>query len=180
MERRTFTVGEQPEKDGRVKVVGNVTLSAAIEPAGFRPDLGLKDNRLVLDAPRDAEAPMPLASMVREPSLSDVARRWGDRDGAGPAERLARRAGRGEYIPTPKTTRVEGDGGRTSGKRGTSSLGSGLACPQQTVDQQRGVLGLPATQFPDLLATGGALGDQVRPPGGLLDGGNEASFGHRL
>lgn len=72
---------------------GSLIAEEDYEPAGFRLDLGLKDNRLVLDASRDAEAPMPLASMIQDHYLSAVAQGWGDRDWAALADLLAERAG---------------------------------------------------------------------------------------
>ncbi|MFP2930891.1 NAD(P)-dependent oxidoreductase, partial [Pyxidicoccus sp. 3LG] len=62
-------------------------------PAGFPMRLGLKDVSLVLDAARAAEAPMPLASMVRDNYLGGIAQGHGDLDWSALGALIAERAG---------------------------------------------------------------------------------------
>lgn len=52
----------------------------AYEPAGFKLRLGLKDQRLVLEAAEAAEVPMPLASLIRDRLIEAIARGKGDID----------------------------------------------------------------------------------------------------
>ena len=49
-------------------------------PAGFALRLGLKDVTLALEAGRDAEVPLPLASLLRDHFLTGVAQGRGDED----------------------------------------------------------------------------------------------------
>jgi 3-hydroxyisobutyrate dehydrogenase-like beta-hydroxyacid dehydrogenase len=72
---------------------GSIIAEQRYEPAGFRLRLGLKDMRLVLDASGAVEAPMPLASLLRDNFLAAVARGDGDRDWAAIASVAARDAG---------------------------------------------------------------------------------------
>jgi 3-hydroxyisobutyrate dehydrogenase-like beta-hydroxyacid dehydrogenase len=62
-------------------------------PAGFRLVLGLKDVRLALAAAEEAQAPMPIASLLRDNALSAVAQGLGDNDWAVLALVAAQRAG---------------------------------------------------------------------------------------
>lgn len=68
----------------------------AYEPAGFKLALGLKDIRLVLAAADAAEAPMPLASLVRDNFLSALAQGKGELDWSALAQIAAERAGLGK------------------------------------------------------------------------------------
>ncbi len=63
------------------------------EPAGFALRLGLKDLRLVLDAAEHAQAPMPIASFVKDQYLTGVAQGLGDLDWAALGRLAAERAG---------------------------------------------------------------------------------------
>ena len=54
--------------------------SQNFEPVGFRLPLGLKDNRLLLEAAGEMEVPMPMASLVRDRFLSGLARGMGEAD----------------------------------------------------------------------------------------------------
>ncbi|MGD8574126.1 MAG: NAD(P)-dependent oxidoreductase [Gammaproteobacteria bacterium] len=62
---------------------GKLICSQRFEPPGFRLRHGLKDTRLVLEAARQVEAPMPVASVIHDRYLSAMARGWGDIDWAG-------------------------------------------------------------------------------------------------
>ncbi|HEU0053842.1 MAG TPA: NAD(P)-dependent oxidoreductase [Longimicrobium sp.] len=63
------------------------------EPAGFKLRLGLKDVRLVLGAGGEAEAPLPIASLLRDRLLASVARGRGELDWAALARLAADDAG---------------------------------------------------------------------------------------
>lgn len=64
-------------------------------PAAFALSLGLKDVRLVLDAARDAEAPMPLASLLHDRLLAMHAQGQGGIDWSGLALAASKDAGLG-------------------------------------------------------------------------------------
>lgn len=61
---------------------GGLIAEGRYEPAGFELRHGLKDTELVLEAAREVDAPMPLASLIRDHYLSGVARGWGEIDWA--------------------------------------------------------------------------------------------------
>lgn len=63
------------------------------EPAGFKLRLGLKDVRLGLEAAEAAEAPMPLASLIRDHMIEAIAHGKGDADWSAVAEVSAEAAG---------------------------------------------------------------------------------------
>ena len=65
----------------------------AFEPAGFKLRLGLKDLRLALEAAEAAEAPMPLASLIRDHMIEAIAHGKGDADWSAVADVSARAAG---------------------------------------------------------------------------------------
>ncbi|HEX7361234.1 MAG TPA: NAD(P)-dependent oxidoreductase [Bryobacteraceae bacterium] len=65
------------------------------EPAGFALKLGLKDIRLAIEAAREAEAPMPFASIVHDRLLSALANGQGHLDWSSIALVSARAAGLG-------------------------------------------------------------------------------------
>jgi len=50
------------------------------EPVGFKLPLGLKDNRLLLDAAEAAAVPMPMASLVRDRFIAAIAEGLSDAD----------------------------------------------------------------------------------------------------
>jgi 3-hydroxyisobutyrate dehydrogenase-like beta-hydroxyacid dehydrogenase len=52
---------------------GRIIADEQFEPAGFELRLGLKDIRLVLETAQECEAPMPMASLIRDHLLSAMA-----------------------------------------------------------------------------------------------------------
>ena len=62
------------------RTYGGMIASQNFEPVGFRLPLGLKDNRLLLEAAGEMEVPMPMASLVRDRFLSGLARGMGEAD----------------------------------------------------------------------------------------------------
>jgi 3-hydroxyisobutyrate dehydrogenase-like beta-hydroxyacid dehydrogenase len=62
------------------KTYGNLIAKEQFRPAGFKLPLGLKDVSLVLAAATDAQAPMPIASLVRDHILATIARNGEDLD----------------------------------------------------------------------------------------------------
>jgi 3-hydroxyisobutyrate dehydrogenase-like beta-hydroxyacid dehydrogenase len=75
------------------KTYGTLIADENYEPAGFKMALGLKDIRLILAAAEALEAPMPVASLVRDHFLAGVAQGQGDRDWSAVAGLAARNAG---------------------------------------------------------------------------------------
>ena len=75
------------------RTYGTLIADENYEPAGFKMALGLKDIRLILAAAEALEAPMPVASLVRDHFLAGVAQGQGDRDWSGVAGLAARNAG---------------------------------------------------------------------------------------
>lgn len=63
------------------------------EPVGFRMPLGLKDNRLLLQAAEQAEVPLPLASLLRDRFVTALATGLGAADWAAIASLSYRNAG---------------------------------------------------------------------------------------
>lgn len=72
---------------------GTLIAEEKYAPAGFKLRLGLKDVRLVLAAGEAAEAPLPLASLMRDHFLTAIARGYGDLDWAAIAKVSANDAG---------------------------------------------------------------------------------------
>ncbi|HVC21427.1 MAG TPA: NAD(P)-dependent oxidoreductase [Vicinamibacterales bacterium] len=72
---------------------GRVIADRRFEPAGFALRLGLKDVRLVLEASDAVAAPMPLASLLHDHLLAQVAQGRGDADWSAITEVSARHAG---------------------------------------------------------------------------------------
>jgi len=62
-------------------------------PPGFTLPLGLKDNRLLLEAGERLAAPLPLASLIRDRMLAALARGYGDQDWSAFARISAEEAG---------------------------------------------------------------------------------------
>ena len=62
------------------KTYGAIIADERYRPAGFPAPLGLKDMSLVLDAARGANAPMPLASLIRDHLIAAMALGYGDAD----------------------------------------------------------------------------------------------------
>ncbi len=72
---------------------GKMIASETYMPAGFKLALGLKDMRLALAAGEAAHVPMPLAGVLRDNFLDNLAHGEGDLDWAGMAKVSKRRAG---------------------------------------------------------------------------------------
>lgn len=75
------------------KTYGALIASDKYEPVGFKMALGLKDVRLVLAAAEAAQAPMPVASLVRDRMLGGLARGRGEDDWSSFARLIAENAG---------------------------------------------------------------------------------------
>jgi 3-hydroxyisobutyrate dehydrogenase-like beta-hydroxyacid dehydrogenase len=75
------------------KTYGAIVADARYRPAGFPAPLGLKDMSLVLDAARDANAPMPLGSLVRDHLIAAIALGYGDADWSALGAVVAHNAG---------------------------------------------------------------------------------------
>ena len=76
-----------------VRTYGQLVVDQKYEPAGVALPIGLKDIRLLLQAADDAEAPMPLAGLIRDGYLSALAHGQRDMDWASLAKIAARNAG---------------------------------------------------------------------------------------
>jgi len=63
------------------------------EPVGFKLPLGLKDNRLLLEAAEEAAVPMPMASLVRDRFIAAIAQGLSDADWSAIALLAMRSAG---------------------------------------------------------------------------------------
>jgi 3-hydroxyisobutyrate dehydrogenase-like beta-hydroxyacid dehydrogenase len=61
---------------------GSMIASDTFEPAGFKMPLGLKDNRLLLAAAKEAAVPMPMASLVHDRFVAALAQGLGEADWA--------------------------------------------------------------------------------------------------
>ena len=72
---------------------GRIIAEERFTPAGFALRLGLKDVRLVLEAAQECEAPMPMASLIRDQLLSAMAQGQADLDWSSVAKVSARNAG---------------------------------------------------------------------------------------
>jgi 3-hydroxyisobutyrate dehydrogenase-like beta-hydroxyacid dehydrogenase len=72
---------------------GTILVEERFSPAGFALLLGLKDNRLLLQAAERLAVPLPLASLVRDRMLAAVARGYGDQDWSGFARITSEEAG---------------------------------------------------------------------------------------
>ncbi len=59
---------------------GKLLLEERFSPPGFTLPLGIKDNRLLLQAAERLAVPLPLASLVRDRMLAALARGYGDQD----------------------------------------------------------------------------------------------------
>jgi 3-hydroxyisobutyrate dehydrogenase-like beta-hydroxyacid dehydrogenase len=62
------------------RTYGAMIASDNFEPVGFRMELGMKDNRLVLAAAEEAVVPMPIASLIRDRMLAATAQGMADAD----------------------------------------------------------------------------------------------------
>lgn len=72
---------------------GRIIAEEKYEPAGFKMRLGLKDVRLILAAGEAANAPLPLASLIRDHLISGMARGFGEIDWSAVAKVAAENAG---------------------------------------------------------------------------------------
>lgn len=75
------------------RTYGGMIAADNFEPVGFRMPLGMKDNRLALEAAEGAAVPMPLASLVRDRMLAATAQGMGEADWAAFARISFREAG---------------------------------------------------------------------------------------
>ena len=75
------------------KTYGGIIADERYQPAGFTMRLGLKDVRLVLAAAEAVDAPLPLASLVRDNLLTALGRGMQDLDWSAAARLAANNAG---------------------------------------------------------------------------------------
>jgi 3-hydroxyisobutyrate dehydrogenase-like beta-hydroxyacid dehydrogenase len=75
------------------KTYGNLIADEKYQPAGFKMRLGLKDVKLALAAAEAADAPLPVASMIRDHMLTAIARGMEDLDWSATAKLAAENAG---------------------------------------------------------------------------------------
>ena len=72
---------------------GQIILNGAYSPPGFKLPLGLKDNRLLLQASESLNVPLPFAAIVRDRFLASLAKGDGELDWAAIAKRAGEDAG---------------------------------------------------------------------------------------
>jgi 3-hydroxyisobutyrate dehydrogenase-like beta-hydroxyacid dehydrogenase len=75
------------------RTYGAMIAADNFEPVGFRMELGMKDNRLVLAAAEEAVVPMPVASLIRDRMLAATAQGMADADWSAIARISFREAG---------------------------------------------------------------------------------------
>ena len=75
------------------KTYGGIIADERYQPAGFKMRLGLKDVRLVLAAAEAVDAPMPIASLIRDNLLAALGRGMEDLDWSATAKLAADNAG---------------------------------------------------------------------------------------
>jgi 3-hydroxyisobutyrate dehydrogenase-like beta-hydroxyacid dehydrogenase len=75
------------------KTYGTLIADEKYRPAGFKMRLGLKDIKLALAAAESADAPLPVASMIRDHMLTAIARGMDDADWSATAKLAAENAG---------------------------------------------------------------------------------------
>lgn len=75
------------------KTYGNLIADEKYKPAGFKIRLGLKDMKLALAAAESADAPLPVASMIRDHMLTAISRGMDDMDWSATAKLAAENAG---------------------------------------------------------------------------------------
>ncbi|HZD31240.1 MAG TPA: NAD(P)-dependent oxidoreductase, partial [Candidatus Angelobacter sp.] len=75
------------------KTYGGIIADERYQPAGFKMRLGLKDVRLVLAAAESVDAPLPIASLVRDHFLTAIGRGMEDLDWSATAKLAAENAG---------------------------------------------------------------------------------------
>ena len=83
------------------RTYGRALLEARFTPPGFRLPLGLKDNRLFLEAGDRHAVPLPLAGLVHDRMLAALARGYGDLDWSVFGRIAAEDAGEGR-VPAPE------------------------------------------------------------------------------
>lgn len=72
---------------------GRLIAQQQYEPAGFKLSLGLKDVTLALQAAKERQMPLPIASLIHDRLLASVANGNGDIDWTGVALRISEEAG---------------------------------------------------------------------------------------
>jgi 3-hydroxyisobutyrate dehydrogenase-like beta-hydroxyacid dehydrogenase len=75
------------------KTYGSIIADEKYTPAGFKMRLGLKDVRLALAAAESVDAPLPIASLIRDHMLTALARGMEDMDWSSIANLAAQNAG---------------------------------------------------------------------------------------
>ncbi len=75
------------------KTYGALIAGQKYQPAGFKMRLGLKDIRLALSAAESVDAPLPVASLIRDHMLTALARGMEDMDWSSTAKLAAENAG---------------------------------------------------------------------------------------
>jgi len=75
------------------KTYGSLLVDQKFEPAGFKLTLGLKDVRLVLAAGEGVNAPLPIASLIRDHFLEAIANGLADKDWSAMSQVVAMNAG---------------------------------------------------------------------------------------
>lgn len=74
---------------------GKIVIEERFSPPGFALPLGVKDNRLLLQAGERLAVPLPLASLIRDRMVAALARGWADQDWSSIARLAAEDAGLG-------------------------------------------------------------------------------------
>jgi 3-hydroxyisobutyrate dehydrogenase-like beta-hydroxyacid dehydrogenase len=69
------------------KNYGRMILDAAFSPPGGAMELGMKDNKLMLEAGEEFGVPLPIASLLRDRFIASVARGDGELDFAALSKR---------------------------------------------------------------------------------------------
>jgi 3-hydroxyisobutyrate dehydrogenase-like beta-hydroxyacid dehydrogenase len=62
------------------RTYGKILIEEKFSPPGFGLPLGVKDNRLLLQAGEKLAVPLPLASLIRDRMVTALARGWADQD----------------------------------------------------------------------------------------------------
>ena len=75
------------------KTYGGLIADEKYRPAGFKMRLGLKDMKLALAAAESADAPLPVASLIRDHMLTAISRGMDDADWSATAKLAAENAG---------------------------------------------------------------------------------------
>jgi len=75
------------------RTYGKLIVEGTFSPAGFGLPLGLKDNRLALEAAETLAVPMPFGSIIRDRFLAALASGYGDLDWSALAKVVADQAG---------------------------------------------------------------------------------------